>query len=1033
MSALRQVLSISLLAPALVAQAPQAAIRLDADALSGLRARNIGPAIMSGRISAIDGIMDKDRLTLFVGAASGGVWKSVNAGTTWKPVFDKHIQSIGAIRVDPSNPRTIWVGTGESWMRNSVSVGDGVYKSTDGGDTWTRMGLPDSEHIAAIQVDPTDSNVVYVAATGHLWSSGGERGLYKTMDGGKTWTRILHTNDDSGCASVALDPQNPKVLFATLWQHRRTGWSFESGGPGSGLYKSIDGGTSWTKLTGDPKSGLPTGEVGRIAVAIAPSDSRHVYAVVEAKDGAIFHSSDGGATWARGNAGPNILVRPFYFSLVTVDPKNPLRVYKPGFEFSASDDGGKSFATIAGSVHSDLHAVFFHPKTPETMYLGTDGGVFVSEDAGNSWRMIPNLPVGQFYHVSTDTARPYHVYGGLQDNSCWMGSSRVNLANKHWKNLFGGDGFNTFADPTNERFVYAEFQGGMLARIDSETLQGRLIKPEEKAGDPKYRWNWNTPVCLSPNEPGTLYMGSQFVFRSRDHGLSWERISPDLTTNDPKMQTQEESGGLTVDNSSAETHTTIYTIAESPKSGRVIWAGTDDGNLQITRDGGKTWINVASRVTGLPKGTWVSWIEASSAAEGTAYATFDGHTSGDLKPYVYVTRDYGQTWTSLATPDLAGFANVVKQDPVRPDLLYLGTESGLFISIDGGTSWAAFKGGDFPKVSVRDLAIQPKEQDLVIATHGRGLWIIDDLTPLRALTPATIQTDVALLPTRPYVSMERRSDGWMEGDSAYTGEDAPRGPVISYWMKKRHMVGELKVEILDDKGTVLQDLGASKARGFNRLTWNRLLRSPRAARGANMEGMAGPGPEALAGTYTVRLTRNKQVLTEPLVIQDDPSSPYSRKEREAIFKTRMDMFHMIEDLAFRVDQLVDLQSQLRDRASRSEAALGARLEALAKELETQRAKLVSTKEAGGAITGEERFRENLHKLYNFTGMQSGPPSPNQLARVAALRQEATDLYRGIDAQVARALPALNGTLTEAKAQPLQVLTREAWEQRTKQD
>lgn len=1033
MTPMRTALLASLLVPGLLAQVPQPAVRLDADALSGLRARNIGPAVMSGRIAAIDGAMEKDRLTLYVGAASGGVWKSVNGGTTWKPVFDKHAQSIGAIRVDPTNPRTLWVGTGESWMRNSVSVGDGVYKSVDAGETWTRMGLPDSEHIAAIQVDPTKPDVVYVAATGHLWGPGGDRGLYKTTDGGRTWSRILYTNEDSGCASVAVDPRHPEVVFATMWQHRRTGWSFESGGPGSGLFRSADGGATWTKLTGDPKTGLPAGEVGRIAVAIAPSDSRHVYAVVEAKDGAIFHSADGGATWERGNAGPNILVRPFYFSLVQVDPRNPLRVYKPGFEFSASDDGGRSFATIGRSVHSDLHALFFDPRNSEHLYLGTDGGVFESADAGNSWRMIANLPVGQFYHVSTDSARPYHVFGGLQDNSCWMGSSRVNLSNKHWKNLFGGDGFYTLPDPTDERFVYAESQGGMLARIDSETLQGRLVKPEERAGDPKYRWNWNTPVALSPHERGTLYMGCQFVFRSRDHGLTWERISPDLTTDNPKMQAQEESGGLTVDNSSAETHTTIFALAESPKQAGLIWAGTDDGNLQVTRNGGKTWENVASRVPGLPAGTWVSSVDPSPWDAGTAFVTFDGHTTGDMKPYVYVTHDFGRTWTSLATSGLEGFANVVRQDPVRPGLLYLGTEDGLFISVDAGQSWARFKGGDFPRVPVRDFAVQPREQDLVIATHGRGLWIIDDLTPLRALTPEAIQKDVTLLPTRPYVSLERRGDGWMEGDAGYDGEDAPQGPAIAYWLKKRHMIGEMKVEILDASGQVLQNLGASKSRGFNRITWNRLLRGPRAARGANMEGMVGPGPEALAGTYTVRLTKNREVLTETLVIQDDPRSPYTRKDREAIFQARMDLFRQIEDLAFRVDQLMDLQTQLRDRASTADPALKASLLALSSDLEVQRARLVSTREAGGAITGEERLRENLAKLYNFTGMQSGPPSPNQLARIAALRQEAAGCYRELDARVARDLPALNGTLAQAKARPLQVLGREAWEQRTRQD
>ncbi|MFN8011974.1 MAG: hypothetical protein U0P81_11305 [Holophagaceae bacterium] len=1014
-------------------QAPQDAVKLDADALSGLQARSIGPAVMSGRIAAIDGHLDQGRLTLYVGAASGGVWKSQNGGTTWKPVFDKHAQSIGAIRVDPSNPKTVWVGTGESWVRNSVSVGDGVYKSTDAGETWTRMGLPDSERIAGIVVDPTDGNTVYVAAMGHLWSGGGERGLYKTTDGGKTWSRVLHSNEDSGCAAVAMDPKDPKVLYATLWQHRRRPWAFESGGPGGGLFKSTDGGATWTKLNGDPRRGLPTGEVGRIAVAVAPSDPKHVYAVVEAKDGAIFHSADGGETWTRGNAGPNITVRPFYFSLVLVDPKDPMKVYKPGFELSASEDGGKSFATIAQATHSDHHALFFHPQNPEVMYLGTDGGVFVSEDRGNKWRMVPNLPVGQFYHVSVDMARPYHVYGGLQDNSSWRGSSSVNLSNKHWTNLYGGDGFWVFPDPTDPRYVYAESQGGEIGRVDTLTMTSRNVQPQAAAGEPKYRWSWNTPIHMSPNEPGTLYTGAQYLFRSRDKGATWERLGGDLTTNDPKKQQQEESGGLTIDNSAAETHCTLNSISESPRNGKVLWVGTDDGNLQVSRDGGKSWTNVAAHATGVPRGTTVSWVEAGMFAEGTAFAAFDGHAGGDMKTYVLRTDDFGKTWTSLATPELQGYAHVIKQDPVKPDLLYLGTEAGLFVSVDGGKAWAQFKGSDMPAVAVRDLAIHPREHDLVLATHGRGLWIIDDLTALRALTPQTLQKDVALLPTRPNAKLDMASDGWMEGDAVYEGQDRPGGAAIAYWQRKRHLVGDLRVEILGAKGEVLQTLSGNKRRGFNRIYWNRLMQAPRAATGANLfDGFIGAGPEVLEGTYTVRLTKNKEVLTAPLVIEADPQSPWTRKDREAKFGTGMAMFAMVEDLAFRAQQVLDLKAGIAERLARApEAALQGRLQALAGEAEKVRGVLVSTKEAGGAITGEERLREKLAKLYNRVLFQPGPPSPSQLDRVAALKAELATAFADVDRLGGKGLAELNAELRKAGLEPLALLDRAAWDARTK--
>jgi photosystem II stability/assembly factor-like uncharacterized protein len=1007
-------------------------VKLDGDALIGLPIRNIGPAVMSGRIAAIEGFMDRERLTLLVGSASGGVWKSANGGTTWKPIFDKHTMSIGAICVDPSNPKNLWVGTGESWVRNSVSVGDGVYRSTDGGDNWTRMGLPDSERISAIQVDPTDSNTVYVAAMGHLWNSGGERGLYKTIDGGKSWKRILFSNEDSGCASVTLDPKNPKTLFATLWQHRRKPWTFESGGPGSGLFKSTDGGETWIKLNGDAKRGLPMGEVGRIAVSIAPSDPRHVYAVVEAKDGAIFHSSDGGETWERGNAGANIIVRPFYFSSVVVDPKDPLKVYKPGFELGSSDDGGKSFKTLAqGAVHSDHHALFVHPQNSEVLYLGTDGGVYVSEDRGNKWRMVTNLPVGQFYHVSVDQARPYHVFGGLQDNNCWMGSSELNLANKHWTELAGGDGFWTFPDPSDERFVYAESQGGMLTRVDTQTHTARLIKPEETAGEAKYRWNWNTPLHLSPNHKGLLYMGSQYLFRTKDHGASWERISPDLTTNDPKKQQQEDSGGLTVDNSSAETHCTIYTVAESPKNAKVLWAGTDDGNLQITRDSGKTWTNVASNVTGLPKGTWVSWVETSPYAEGTAYAAFDRHTVGDMKTYVYRTEDFGQTWTALSTSDLKGYAHVIKQDPVNPRLLYLGTESGLFISLDAGHSWVPFKGNNFPSVAVRDIVIHPREHDLVIATHGRGIWIIDDLTALRALTPNTLDQDIALLPSAPAVALDRRGDVSWEGDSTYVGAFRPFGIPIAYWQKKRHFIGELKVEILDAQGRVIDTLPGDMRRGFSRTYWTRHLKAPRTAATTNhLEGALYVGPEVLEGTYQVRLTKNKTVVTAPLVLLPDPASTYTRKDREAKFAASMDLFNLAEGVTFRTVQAQELKEAALARAAQAGADLRARLESFAKDVEAQRASFVATKEGNGALTGEERLWEKVALHYRAVVFQSGAPTPTQLARTQALRKDLETASATWEAMAAKGLSALNSELKSAGLETLSLLNREAWDQRT---
>jgi len=1014
--------------PALLAQAP--APVLEADALSGLRARNLGPAAMSGRIAALDGAVEKGRVTIYVGAASGGVWKSSNGGTTFKPVFDKHNQSIGAVRIDPRNPNTVWVGTGECWVRNSVSVGDGIYKTTDGGDNWTRMGLPDSERIAAVELDPTAPGTVYAAAMGRLWAPGGERGLYKTTDGGTTWKRMLYVDENTGCSGLAVDPANPRRLFAAMWDYRRTGWDFRSGGPGSGLYRSEDGGETWAKLTGDARSGLPGGTLGRIVVAVAPSDPRIVYAAVESQEGALYRSEDGGKTWAWRFKGPKVLARPFYFGAMTVDPKNPDRLYKMGYNMAISEDGGRTFSQVGGSTHGDHHAVWIHPQHTDTLYLGDDGGFFVSEDRGNAWRYHRNLPLGQFYHVSADEGRPYRLFGGLQDNSTWMGYGTVNLANRHWKNIYGGDGFWAFADPTDGDYAYAEYQGGELGRVHLRTMTSRSIKPREAAGEPKYRFNWNTPIHLSPSQKGTLYMGGQYLFRSRDKGDSWERLSPDLTTNDPEKQKQEESGGLIADNSSAENHCTILTISESPKNGKVIWVGTDDGNLQLTRDGGKTWTNLIAKVPGLPAHTTVSWAEASPHAEGTAFVAFDGHTQGDMATHVYRTEDFGRTWVSLGAPQLKGFAHVIKQDPVAPELLFLGTEAGLFLSIDKGAHWAAFKGGDFPQVPVRDIVVQTREQDLILATHGRGIWIVDDLTPLRALTSDLLAREVALLPTRPFQAQEMGSDGWVDGDLEFTGEDRPAGAVIAYWQRKRHLFGDLRIEILDDKGKLLQALSGSKAKGLNRVTWDRMLKPPRVALGATPNFGAFVGPQALEGTYTVRLIKGKETLTAPLVLQADPASPFSRGDRQARFDTAMRLYGMIEDLAFTVDRVRELRDAARAQATLcAEPALKARLEALAAKAEAARGKFVPVKEVEG-LTGEERLREKLSEVYGAVTGYRGRPSQTHLGRMEALQKEIATVTQDFEAALQRDLGPLNDDLAKAKLAALQPLERGAWETRT---
>ena len=1025
-----------LLAVSAAAQQPAPAVRVDSDTISGLGARNIGSAAMSGRIAAIDAIREGKRLTVYIGSASGGVWKSVNGGTTYKPVFDKQaVQSIGALAIDRRNPKVVWAGTGESWTRNSVSIGDGIYKSADAGETWTNMGLPDSERIAKVIIDPSDSNTVYACVPGKLWSDSDDRGVYKTSDGGKSWTKVLKgTNASTGCSMMSIDPQNPKTLFAGMWDFRRKGWTFRSGGEstsapsGSGLFKTTDGGASWTDLSGarppTAATGLPAKPWGRVAVSVAPSRPNVVYAFVEAAPpmNGLYRSDDGGRTWELRDRSQNMIWRAFYFANLIVDPKDENKVYKPGGGLIVSNDGGKSFSGISGGAHGDFHDVWVDPDNTDHLIIGDDGGVWYSYDGGNKWWKAENLPVSQFYHVSVDNDMPYHVYGGLQDNSSWVGDSQYpgGITNSRWENIFGGDGFWVFADPSDHDSIYAESQGGELGRVNRKTLEVRGLKPLPGYKEGKLRFNWNTPLHVSPN--GTLYIGSQFLFRTRDHGQSWERISPDLTTNDPAKQKQEESGGVIVDNSSAEMHTSIYTISESPKNADVIWAGTDDGNVQLTRDGGKTWTNVAANVPGLPKNAWVSYIDAGRFDEGTAYASFDLHTFGDMRPYAYRTADYGKTWTPVVAQNgnVRGYAHVIRQDLANPNLLFLGTELGLWISLDGGNQWAQYKGADLPNVSVRDLVIHPRDNDLVIATHGRGIWIVDDITPLRALTPENLAREAFFIDSKPAVQRVRAFGGWVNGDAAFEGPNPPNEAVITYYQKKRHIFGDLKLEVLDAEGKVVGTIPSGKRRGLSRVTWSMRGKAPRIPPAASGAGGATTGPRVLPGTYTVRMTKEKNVYTTPLQVVGDPRTKYSIDDRRAQFALATKLSSVLSGMTFAVDRMNAVRLALDDRASKLPAndSLRSRLYKASEQVDELRRKIVATKE-GGMITGEERLREFVASLYGDVNVYDGRPTNMQTERAESLTRELNDVVAAFDRWTAKELPALNAALLKKQLQKIE--------------
>jgi photosystem II stability/assembly factor-like uncharacterized protein len=1001
--------------------------------ISGLGARNIGSATMSGRISAIAATREASgKITLFVGAASGGVWKSEDGGTRYKPVFDEQpVQSIGAIALDPKSSKNVWVGTGESWTRNSVSVGNGMYKSTDGGETWTYVGLPNSERVAKIVVSPTSSDTVFAAVPGALWSDSSDRGLYKTADGGKTWNIVLKgANQSTGASAIALDPADPNKMFAAMWDFRRKGWEFRSGGDGpdknsgSGLFRTADGGSTWTEVTPENSKGFPKKPYGRLAVAIAPSNAKRVYCFVESTDSALFVSDDGGATWEKRDKSNWMVWRPFYFANLIVDPKNPDRVFKTDGTLILSEDAGRSFTVVGGfqGAHGDLHDVWIDPTNPQTVAAGDDGGMWYSYNGGSKWWKGENLPVSQFYHVSLDDNDPFQVYGGLQDNSSWVGQSQYpgGIANSQWENMYGGDGFWMFSDPADPDYLYAEAQGGFIGRVNRHTHEARDIQPKANYKE-KLRWNWNTPIALSPTEKGTIYIGAQFLFRSRDHGQTWDRISPDLSTNDPEKQKQEKSGGVTVDNSAAEMHTTIYSISESPKDKSVIWVGTDDGNVQVTRDGGKTWSNVVDKVPGLPKNSWVSWVQAGNFSAGTAYAAFDRHTFGDLAPYVFRTNDFGQTWTPLVTAQevkgVRGYAHVIKEDLLQPNLLFLGTEFGLFVSIDGGKAWAQFKGSRFPAVAVRDLAIHPRENDLVLATHGRGIWVIDDITPLRALSTDLLAREASFVSARPVQQRIDSNGGWPEGAATFTGDNPPNAAVITYYQRSRHLFGKLKIEVLDPSGRVVDELPASKRPGLNRVIWSMREKPPRVPPAAQIANAGIRGPRLVPGVYTVRITKAGKVSETKLTVGLDRRAKFNEADRKAQFDAAMKVRVLFGDESALMDRILFLRASLAksggalpegDPLRKSVTDFDGKVDAVRKEI-------VATTE-GGAITGEERLREHTDHLYGAILSYEGKPADYQIARIDALRKELDDVTKEFEQVLTKDLPALNDLL-KAKSQP----------------
>jgi photosystem II stability/assembly factor-like uncharacterized protein len=927
--------------------------KFNMDLVQDLKPRNIGPGGMSGRVTAIDVVTENPDI-MFVGTASGGLWRSTSGGIKWEPIFDKELTgSIGAVAIQQSNPSVIWVGTGEGNPRNSLNGGYGVYRSLDGGKSWQSMGLEKTRHIHRIKIDPTDPNTVYVGAIGSPWGEHPERGVFKTTDGGQTWEKILFVNNSTGVADLVMDPTNPNKLIAALWEHKREPWFFNSGGPGSGLYMTHDGGKNWKELT--EEDGLPKGDLGRIGVAIAPGKPNVVYALIEAKKNALYKSEDAGFTWKKINDKSDIGNRPFYYSEIYVDPENENRVFSVFTYVNVSQDGGKNFEQLMpaygvdNGIHPDHHAFWIHPENGQFMLDGNDGGLNISKDGGKTWRFIGNLPVAQFYHMNVDNEFPYNVYGGMQDNGSWRGPAYVwkaqGIRNSYWQEISFGDGFDVVPDKDDAQFGYTMSQEGFVSRYDWKTGNNYIVRPTPPDADTKLRFNWNAAIGQDPFNNNTAYFGSQFVHKTTDKGLTWEVISPDLTTNDPEKQKQSESGGLTMDATGAENHCTILVIEPSPVEKDMLWVGTDDGRVHVTQNGGNTWTEVTDNIKGLPKGSWIPQIKASTRNKGEALLIANDYRRFNYTPYAYRTKDYGKTWTRIVDGnDVQSYTLSIVEDPENPNLMFLGTDDGLYISFDAAGTWQKWTEG-FPTVSTKDLVIHPREHDLVIGTFGRAAWVLDDIRPLRALATnmAILNQEAKLFspPTGYQAAYQQPTGSRFGADGLYQGENRKEGAMITYYLKegkkdmKKDSVSEKNTENDDDDekkeaepgekltgvqkkdsvqfeifdGTrlirTLKYKTPEKA-GLHRIYWEMDEKGPdRPSRKISKSKTERSGVRVKPGTYTIKLSYGQTTDETTITVKTDPRLQVNMAAITEGYEQGKKIESMMQTAADAVKQLVE--------------------------------------------------------------------------------------------------------------------------------
>jgi photosystem II stability/assembly factor-like uncharacterized protein len=1012
-------------------------------AIKSLKFREIGPAIMGGRVDDI-AVVQSDPRIIYVGLASGGLWKTANAFTTWHPVFDNEaVSSIGAVTVAPSDPSVVWVGTGEANNRQSSSWGNGVYRSLDAGNTWQHMGLADTHHIGRIVIHPRNPNIGYVAALGHLWGPNHERGVFKTTDGGKTWAQVLYINDDTGANDLAIDPESPEILYASTYQHRRTAAGYNGGGPESAIYKTSDGGATWNKLT----SGLPHGDTGRIALDIYRRNPNIVYALVEHAQGGVFRSEDRGATWvSMGATNP----RPSYFSQIRVDPNNDLRIWLGGNSIMSSDDGGKTFrnATLStaggiyGSHHEDYHAIWIDPANSAHMIAGNDGGPLASWDGGKTWAIFPTAAIGQFYTVSYDFKRPYNICGGLQDNDSWCGPSATfvqrGMSNDEWMKVGGGDGMWSRIDSKDPDTIYAGSQDGSLTRRDLRSQQSKSIRPrEESETEPRYRFQWTSPFLISEFDNKTLYSGGNFVFKSSDRGDRWTKLGPDLTTgvdrNKVPILGKLPSREMLSLNDGVQSFPCISALAESPVRAGVLWAGTDDGNLQVTRNDGQTWKNVVSNVPGVPKGTYVSRLVASKYGEGTAFAGFDGHRGNDFTPYLFLTTDFGEHWTDISNglPRNNGTVHAFAEHFRNQNLLFAGTEYGLFVSFDRGKRWQEFK-NNLPRVPVFDIQIHPRDNDLILATHGRSVWILDDIAALEQMTAQVLTKDVHLFDVRPAVEWHLMDSKTFIGHAFFVAANPPPGALIDYYLKtKPERRTDLKITILDTDGKVVHELrDLPQEAGLNRVAWDLRSDPPspanesegRGGRGGGGGGRGGGrGVVVEPGEYTVRIALDASQVTGKVMVEQDLRVNMTPEERSQRRQAITELFEMAKGADAAQRQFIALRTavtDLRETWRRSGAAhIPDSVQKAVDDLDRKMSAIEKPPPGrGGGPPGEyipPPVLQRITTLLNAIDGYAFPPTSGQLAEIPRLRLEMTDADARIKQLIDEDLPTVNKSMNDA--------------------